>query len=93
MSENIESLCITGMSQHQINKFLIWGIVFSLFWIWGIGSFISVIMGLRARKAIKESGGACRGSIRVWWCLVFGGLGVAWTTYLVVLAYIKSFNA
>lgn len=90
MTEKAESLCITETSQSQIDKLLAWGIVFSLFWIWGIGSFVSLIMGLKAREAILESNGSCRGWIRVWWCLIFGGIGVVWTTAVVVMAYIRS---
>lgn len=80
----------TIINQRKIDKFLVWGIVFSLFWIWGIGSFVALIMGLKAREVILESNGTCRGSIRVWWCLLFGGVGVVWTTAVVVMAYIKN---
>lgn len=90
MTGKAESLCLLENNQDQIDRFLVWGIVFSLFWIWGIGSFVALIMGLKAREAILESNGVCHGSIRVWWCLLFGGVGVVWTTAVVVLAYIKN---
>lgn len=84
-------LMVEENSQKKIDKTLTWGIVFSVMWLWGVGSVVALICGLKARKKIKASGGMCRGTIRVWWCLLVGGSGVAWGVSMVVLGYLKSF--
>jgi hypothetical protein len=43
----------------------------------GIGSFIAVRRGLKARRLIIQSEGKLRGLGRVWWCLSVGGFGLA----------------
>jgi formate-dependent nitrite reductase membrane component NrfD len=63
--------------QQEIDSMLRWGIVFSLLWLAGIGSFIAVRAGFKARRAISFSNGSLRGSGRAWVCLILGGLGLA----------------
>jgi len=43
----------------------------------GFGSLYAFISGVRARRMIRESGGALVGSGKTWWCLVAGGIGMA----------------
>ena len=64
------------------------GIVFSLVWIMGFGSLYAFILGLRARRIIRASGGALKGTKRAWWCLIVGAIGmVAWFPILAVGIY------
>ena len=51
------------------------GFVLSLVWIGGIGSLAAVILGLRARRIIKQSGGTIVGIKLAWWCILEGTLG------------------
>lgn len=72
------------MNQDQIDRTLKWGIVFSIVWLMGLGSLFAVLSGLKARKAINASGGALVGTGKVWWCLIVGGLGIAFWLALFV---------
>ena len=90
--EECEALVSEENIQQKIDRTLIWGIVSSVMWIWGVGSIVALICGLKARKDIKASGGTYRGSVRVWWCLLVGGAGVIWGISMVVLGYLKSFS-
>jgi hypothetical protein len=63
--------------QPRIDALLRKGIVFSIVWLAGIGSLISIVLGLKAKRLITESGGIATGMGRVWWCLILRGLGIA----------------
>ncbi len=52
------------------------GFVLSIVWIGGISSLAAVVLGLRARRIIKQSGGAIVGIKLAWWCILEGTLGV-----------------
>lgn len=77
------------MKQDQIDRILKWGIVFSILWLAGIGSLFSIIVGLKTRKVINESNGALVGTGRAWWCLVAGGLGLAFWLPIVFIEFVK----
>ncbi len=77
------------MNQSQLDSILKWGIIFSLFWLAGIGSLVAVILGLKARKAIRASDGKLVGSGRVRWCLIVGGLGLALWVPIVVIGVVN----
>jgi len=62
--------------QAQVDRLLSRGIFFSIVWLAGIGSFMAVRRGLQARRLITHSDGRLRGTGRVWWCLIVGGLGL-----------------
>jgi hypothetical protein len=59
--------------QRRVKSLLRIGI-FSLFWIAGIGSIISIISGLKARHLIKHATINLKGMGGVYWCLIVGGL-------------------
>lgn len=86
MIMNIFSPYGQDTTQQSLDKTLIWGIVFSLIWIWGIGSLIAFVCGIKARKAIIASNGNCQGTIRVWWCLLVGGFGVLWSVTFITVS-------
>ncbi len=65
------------MNQEQIDRMLKWGIVFSILWLAGLGSLFAIIAGSKAKKAIYASNGTLVGTGKALWCLVVGGLGLA----------------
>jgi hypothetical protein len=73
------------MTQRQVDGMLKWGIVFSLLWLAGIGSFAALVLGWRAMAAIKASDGTLVGVGRARWCLIVGGLGlIIWVPLFIV---------
>ena len=52
--------------QVRVSKMLGYGFAFSLVWAAGVGSVIALVVGLRARKLIRQSGGEISG-IRMAW--------------------------
>jgi len=75
----------SGHIQEEVARVLRRGIIFSILWLFGIGSLIAVMSGLKARRLILDSNGAVGGMGQVWWRLIVGGLGVAfWLPILVV---------
>jgi hypothetical protein len=77
------------LKQKKVNSLLKWGVVFSLVWLAGIGSLISIIIGTKAKKIIKESNGDILGSGRVRWCLIVGGLGMIISFPIVIIGVIN----
>jgi hypothetical protein len=64
------------MPQEEIDKLLRRGILFSFLWLAGFGSLYAFMCGVKARRFVKESGGALYGGARIWWCLVVGAAGM-----------------
>jgi hypothetical protein len=69
--------------QVRVSKMLGYGFAFSLVWAAGVGSVIALVVGLRARKIIRQSGGEISGIGMAWWCILAGAAGV-----LTVLPYV-----
>ena len=67
----------TAPTQDELDTILNRGVLFSIVWIMGFGSLYAFVSGVRARRMIRESGGALSGSGRTWWCLIVGGIGMA----------------
>ncbi|MEP6923295.1 MAG: hypothetical protein ABI954_02415 [Pyrinomonadaceae bacterium] len=70
--------------QIKVSKILSLGFVFSLFWMAGVGSLISFISGLKARKIINQSNGKIVGIKMAWWCIIAGALGMAILPLMVI---------
>ncbi len=62
--------------QRKVRSLLRIGIFFSIFWMAGIGSIISLVMGLKARNLIKQANNNINGIGGVYWCLIVGWLGL-----------------
>jgi len=62
--------------QRKVKSLLRIGIFFSIFWLAGIGSIISIVLGLRAKNIIKRANMNINGMGGVYWCLIVGGLGL-----------------
>ena len=76
--------------QSQVDAMLRRGVIYSIVWLMGIGSLIAVIQAFRARKIIQQSNGQIRGSGKVVWCLVVGGLGLLFWGYVLVMVIISA---
>ena len=72
--------------QTKVRLLLRIGILFSIFWIAGIGSIISIVLGLKGRNIIKRANMNINGMGWVYWCLIIGGLGL--TISLLIFAAI-----
>ena len=79
--------------QHQVNSMLRRGILFSIFWLIGIGSLISIIQGIKALRIIRESNGEIKGMGKVLWCFIVGGSGLLFWGFVILLVIIKSASA
>ena len=62
--------------QRRVRSLLRIGIFFSIFWLAGIGSIISIVLGLKARNIIKRANMDINGIGGVYWCLIVGSLGL-----------------
>lgn len=65
------------------------GIFFSIFWLMGVGSLISIIQAVKARKIIQQSNGEIRGWGKVVWCFIVGGAGLLFWGYILVMVVIS----
>jgi hypothetical protein len=73
------------LEQDQLDTLLMRGVLFSIFWLMGFGSLYAFWCGIRARRAIRASGGALKGRGKTWWCLVVGAIGMAvWFPIIIV---------
>lgn len=78
----------TGKIQARVDRLLNKGILFSIFWLMGIGSIISVVSAAKANRMINANRGEVKGKARVWWCFVVGGFGIAlWFPIIVLMIY------
>jgi len=79
------------MTQDQLDRNLRWGIIFSIVWLMGIGSLVAVVLGFKAKRAIKASNGSLIGIGRTWWCLIVGGLGIFFWVPVVIIGVVNQF--
>jgi hypothetical protein len=66
------------------------GIMFSIFWLMGVGSLIAVVQAIKARKVIVGSNGEIKGMGKVAWCFIGGGLGVLFWGFVMVMVIINN---
>jgi hypothetical protein len=77
--------------QIKISKMLSYGFIFTLLPTYGILSFVSVIIGVRARGMIKQSQIDLSGIVLAWWCITVGGVEtVAYMVYILVNLLLSS---
>src|SRR3954469_21457853 len=61
--------------QMRVSRMLGFGLTLSLAWTGGVSSLIAFVIGLRARRLIREGGGRVVGTRMALWCIVAGALG------------------
>jgi hypothetical protein len=75
--------------QINVGKLLSHGFIFSVVWLGGIGSFLALLSGLKARKIINQSDGKIAGIRMAWWCIIVGALGTILMPPLLILTVIN----
>ncbi len=60
----------------RVSRMLGFGLALSLAWTGGVSSLIAFVIGLRARKLIKNGrDGEIAGIKMAWWCIIAGAVG------------------
>jgi hypothetical protein len=72
------------VAQRKVRSLLGIGIFFSAFWIAGIGSIISILLGLKARNIITRTKMNINGMGGVYWCLTVGWLGLIISLLIII---------
>jgi hypothetical protein len=81
----VDTPASTQLTQRQLDSILRRAVIFSLIWLFGIGSAYAFVQALRAKREVDHSDGTLRGSGRIWWCLIIGAVGmVLWLPILAV---------
>jgi hypothetical protein len=75
--------------QVRVSKRLGVGFACSLLGVGGIASLVALIIGLRARREINQSGGEIVGLRMAWWCIITGAIGTLVFPPLVALLVIR----
>ena len=78
--------------QNKVLRFNKMGIIFSIVWLAGIGSLVAFILGIKARRIIKESKGELSGKGGAWWCLIVGFIGMMFWVVLITTGIIGRMN-
>jgi hypothetical protein len=76
-------------TQHEVDSMLRRGVLFSIFWLMGVGSLIAVVQGFKAQKIIRESNGDLKGMGKVTWCFIVGGTGLLFWGFVILMVVIK----
>jgi len=75
----------TADLQSHVDKLLKRGVIFSILWLMGLGSAMSIMAAIKAKRLIKYSDATLTGMGRVWWCFVVGSLGIIiWGTVITI---------
>jgi hypothetical protein len=61
--------------QMRVSRMLGFGLALSFAWTCGVSSLIALVIGLRARRLIREGGDAIAGTRLAWWCIIAGAVG------------------
>lgn len=70
--------------QVKVSKMLGMAFVLSITSIFGVGSFVALILGWKALRLIRSSSGAINGRMMAWWCILAGALGALVITPLTI---------
>ena len=79
--------------QQQVDSMLRRGVLFSIFWLMGIGSLIALVQGIKGFRIIRQSNGEIKGMGKVLWCLIVGGAGLLFWAFVILMVIIKSATA
>ena len=76
-------------AQDTVDAMLRRGVIFSIVWLMGIGSAISIFQAFRAMRIINQSNGEIEGMGKVLWCFIVGGLGVLFWGFVMIMVIIN----
>jgi hypothetical protein len=79
-------MATSSTTQGQIDSMLRKGVVYSIIWLMGVGSLISIVQAVRAKRLIDRSGGELVGMGKVCWCFIVGGMGLLFWGFVFVMA-------
>ena len=78
--------------QIKVSKMLGMAFVLSITSIFGVGSFVALILGWKALRLIRSSSEAVSGRMMAWWCILAGALGALVITPLTIAEIIEHLN-
>lgn len=70
--------------QVKVSKMLGMAFVLSITSIFGVGSFVALILGWKALRIIQASNPRLSGRVLAWWCILAGALGTLIITPLTI---------
>jgi hypothetical protein len=76
-------------TQNEVDSMLRRGVLFSIFWLMGVGSLIAVVQGFKAQRIIRQSNGDLKGMGKVMWCFIVGGAGLLFWGFVILMVIIK----
>jgi hypothetical protein len=62
--------------QVRVSKLLGLGFILTIVPMVGLGSLAALLIGLKAKKIIQQSGSEIAGLRMAWWCIIAGAVGV-----------------
>ena len=78
--------------QDTIDRTLSRGMMFAFLWMGGIGSFIAIWSGVRAKNLIKSSTTPLKGSRKANWCIGLGSVGVSIIAFGIVWGILNNYG-
>jgi hypothetical protein len=75
--------------QVKTSKMLAFGFTLTMVGLYGVGSFIAFILGLRGRRIIQQSNGQVGGRIMAWWCIIVGALETLLAIPVMLLIFLE----
>lgn len=88
----LERLHPTLHLQMRVSRLLGYGFSLTVFAA-GVGSPLAVVLGLRARKLIRQGGGQVVGMRMAWWCIIAGAAETVVYFALLILLFNRLANA
>jgi hypothetical protein len=62
--------------QVRVSKMLGLGFILTIGTIVGIGSLMTLLIGLKAKNIVRQSNGGIAGKNVAWWCIIAGAVGI-----------------
>jgi hypothetical protein len=78
--------------QMRVSRMLGVGFALTLLWVGGLGSLVAFVIGLRARRLIKQGGGQIVGMRMAWWCIIVGAVGTPVGLAILIRHFMEAAN-
>ncbi|HEV7744268.1 MAG TPA: hypothetical protein VGO56_04650 [Pyrinomonadaceae bacterium] len=76
--------------QVKVSRMLGLAFALSITGLGGIGSFVALVLGLKALRIIKAARGMIGGRWMAWWCILAGAFGTLTITPITVALILRS---